>query len=138
MSEDGFEEFEHPADWGLRVRGANHAALFVAAARGMFSLLTDVSPVDATQRFELELEALDTATLLIDWLNELLYLAEDNAIVFKHFTIHELDADHARLRASASGGPPTRLDKTIKAATFSGLCIAHDAHGYSVEIVFDV
>lgn len=150
-----FHEIEHTADWALRVRGRDHAALFATAARGMFSLLHDLDVVDVTQQLEIELMAHDTETLLIDWLNELLYEAEERTVVFTEFAIHvldgvdaaphrssddearEADAPKARLRATVRGGP-ARLDKCIKAATFSSLRIAHDAHGYQADIVFDV
>lgn len=140
MTEADFQEIEHTADWALRVRGESHAALFAAAACGMFSLLTDLSVVQESRRLELRLESVDLETLLVDWLNELLYRSEEEALVFKRFTIHEVgvSADGAQLAATAWGGAAPALDKTIKAATFSSLRIEREASGYRVEIVFDV
>lgn len=156
MNASEFHEIEHTADWALRVRGASPAALFAAAARGMFSLLHDLSEVDITQHVEIELVAHDPETLLIDWLNELLYEAEERGVIFTDVAIDSLDVaietpqsgrgnevsggddgGVARLRATVRGGP-AHLDKCIKAATFSSLRIEHDAQGYHVEIVFDV
>jgi SHS2 domain-containing protein len=140
VTESDFQEIEHTADWALRVRGESHAALFAAAARGMFSLLTDLSLVNETKRVQLELESVDLETLLIDWLNELLYRSEEDGVVFTQFTIHALGIapDAAQLVATARGGVPAVLDKTIKAATFSSLRIEREASGYRAEIVFDV
>ncbi len=145
MLDTPFEEIEPTADWALRVRGRTLPALFTAAARGMFSLLTDLSAVHPEVRLELDLRAFDTETLLVDWLNELLYRAEEKKIVFSVFDITALERtdparplDPARLRALVAGGPSRDLHKAIKAATFSGLSIRHDDAGYVTELVFDV
>jgi len=140
-----FEEIEHTADWALRVRGRTPAELFAAAARGMFSLLTDLDRVAPQRRIELELRSIDSETLLVDWLNELLFQAEEKKLVFTSFDIIQLDlpaatpsAPPARLRAVVAGGPAPELHKTIKAATFSGLVIRRDGPGYVSDLVFDV
>ena len=145
MRNPPFEEIEHTADWALRVRGPTVAALFAAAARGMFSLLTDLTHVVAQRHVEFELRSGDTETLLVDWLNELLYRAEQEHLVFTRFDITLLEipgptppANAARLRATVHGGPAPELQKTIKAATFSGLDIRRDGTGYMTELVFDV
>ena len=145
MRNTPFEEIEHTADWALRVRGQTLAELFAAAARGMFSLLTDLSRVTAERHIELDLRSVDTETLLVDWLNELLYQAESKRVVFSTFEIVLLERPEttpserpARLRAIVTGGPAPELDKTIKAATFSGLAIRRDGTGFVSELVFDV
>jgi protein archease len=138
MTRMPFEEIEHTADWAIRVRGGDLRQLFASAARGMFSLLTDLDPIATTRELELDLHAIDVETLLVDWLNELLYQAEEKEIVFKEFTIRELATHTAHLRATVAGGPAPDLRRTIKAATFSGLALSHDDSGYSMEIVFDV
>lgn len=148
MARPPFEEIEHTADWSIRVRGRNHAALFIAAARGMFSLLAE-SPAELVAVRRVELTALDVETLLVDWLNELLYVAESEALLFVEFEIHRLegvaieassavDADPVRLEATARGGPAPELKKTIKAATFSSLSIQRVPDGLQVDLVFDV
>jgi len=135
----GFEEIEHTADWAIRVHAANLQELFARAARGMFSLLTDLSGLTPEHSFDIELRAIDVETLLVDWLNELLYLAERHDLVFVTFNIHELSiAGEARLRATVEGNRPAELFKVIKAATFSGLSIRRDADDLEAELVFDV
>lgn len=139
MPEPSFEEIEHTADWAIRVRARDLPELFATAARGMFSLLADLSTVPAARQFEIDLGAIDAETLLIDWLNELLYLAEEHQLIFASFTIHEIGGNGpVRLRATAGGGAPDELLKTIKAATFSSLSIERDGERYQAELVFDV
>jgi SHS2 domain-containing protein len=141
MARPPFEEIEHTADWALRVRGPNHAALFAAAARGMFGLLAELDAVDASVERRITLQSLDVEALLVDWLNELLYLAEAEHMVFTRFEIDRIDVGpdgNAALQARAWGGPAPELRKTIKAATFSGLNIQRTATGLQVDLVFDV
>jgi SHS2 domain-containing protein len=145
MWDPSYEEIEHTADWAIRVRGRDLRDLFAAAARGMFSLVADLAAVAPGRELELDLRAIDTETLLIDWLNELLYLAEQKRIIFSSFQILQLDEPEpghadgaAHLRARVAGGPVPALRKTIKAATFNSLAIARDAAGVTTEIVFDV
>jgi SHS2 domain-containing protein len=133
------QEIEHTADWAIRVRARDLIGLFAGAAEGMFGLLTDLSQVTPVRQFEIDLRAIDVETLLIGWLNELLYLSEEQGVVFTGFTIHDLTVNGgARLRAQAVGGHPSELSKVIKAATFHGLSIVHDDVGLQAELVFDV
>jgi SHS2 domain-containing protein len=139
LPEHHIEEIEHTADWAIRVRARELPGVFIGAARGMFGLLTDLSQVAAGRRFEIDLQAIDVETLLIDWLNELLYLGEREGLVFCDFDVHDLAvSDGARLRAQVGGSRPGELLKTIKAATFSGLAIQRDEEGFQVDLVFDV
>ncbi len=139
LPEHHIEEIEHTADWAIRVRARDLPGVFIGAARGMFGLLTDLSQVAVERRFEINLQAIDVETLLVDWLNELLFLGEQEGLVFCDFDIHDLAASgEARLRAQAGGGQPGELIKEIKAATFSGLSIERGAEGVQVDLVFDV
>ena len=78
-----YEEIEHTADWALRVRGQTLTELFRNAGLGMLSLLgIEHGPGNAESRF-IELKADDNETLLVIWLEELLYPLEvENAAVF--------------------------------------------------------
>jgi SHS2 domain-containing protein len=133
------EEIEHTADWAIRVHAPDLPGLFTGAATGMFRLLADLSAVAPQRQIEIELAAVDVETLLVDWLNELLYRAELEGVVFVEFGVEELIAgDGARLRARAAGGRAPQLHAAIKAATFGGLCIVPEDGGVRAEIVFDV
>ena len=133
------EEIDHTADWAIRVRAPDVRRLFVGAATGMFGLLCDLKDIASETTFEFELESPDAETLLVDWLNELLYEAESRRMVFARFVIDALDeGSPARLRGRAHGGVPPALAKAIKAATFSGLRILADPQGREATLVFDV
>ncbi|HDQ70771.1 MAG TPA: archease [Chloroflexi bacterium] len=137
MKEKRFEEIEHTADLSIRVWGGNLAELFANAAYGLaHQLAVDPDSIPAAVERQVELEAYDLETLLVDWLDELLYLGEQDALVFTAFDVAEI-TDH-RLRATVRGGPPVEHRSAVKATTFHELEIVQTDEGYETTIVFDV
>ncbi len=130
-----FEELDHTADWAYRVQGADLCELFVNAARGLFHLQGG-APGPETATRSVEVEGFDRETLLINWLNELLFLQEQFGEAYHRFEILELSA--RRLRARVYGGPQGQVNKLIKAATFHNLEIKQTAEGWEATIVVDV
>jgi SHS2 domain-containing protein len=132
-----FEEIEHTADWALRVRGASLRELLSHAARGMSSLLVpDLETVPADVQRQVELDALDAESLLVEWLGELAYWAESEALIFCEYDLAEVSPTH--LRATLRGGRVLGLQKHIKAVTYHNLKILATEDGLETTIVFDV
>ncbi|MGD2058279.1 MAG: archease, partial [Anaerolineales bacterium] len=71
-----FEELEHTADWSLRVHARTIDELFVHAAMGMFSLLDPEFRPQGSETRSLQITAADFETLMVSWLEELLYQLE--------------------------------------------------------------
>lgn len=135
--ETPWEEIEHTADWALRVWGADLPALFENAARGMVSLVggtPDLAQPASHRAFSLQ--APDDETLLIDWLTELIFLVEDEQIIFTEITVRRLE--NRALEAEAAGYPGRDIQKHIKAATYHNLVIRQAGNQYETVIVFDV
>lgn len=131
----GWEEMAHTADIAIHVWGDSLADLFVQAAKGMFGVMASVG--DSVQReITVALEAADEVTLLVDWLNELLYLQEREQMIFCDFTLEEMAP--TSLRAKVRGCRIEEIDEHIKAATYHMLSITPTNGGYEAEIVFDV
>jgi SHS2 domain-containing protein len=131
-----YEQLEHTADLALRVVAASIEALFATAARAMFSQLADPALVAPSARHEVDLEAPDQESLLVEWLNELLYLHETLREVYVEFAFDELSA--TRLRATITGGEPAETFDIIKGATYHDLSIQKTEDGLAATIVFDV
>jgi riboflavin kinase/FMN adenylyltransferase len=129
-------EVEHTADRALRVWGATLADLFIGAARGMGGLMADLTDLVALEWREIHLESWDRESLLVDWLNELLYLGETERLIFVEFDLQSL-TDRA-LTARAGGAPARLKGEEIKAATYHNLVLVHDEKGWSTTITFDV
>lgn len=130
-----FREIEHTADWSLQVWGASMSELFVDAARGMYSLL-QATPSARDIARAIDLSADDYESLLVAWLQELLYLTETDGLVFDYFRMR--DPSSTRLQADVRGGPAAHMEKVIKAVTYHELAIRTTPQGVEATIVFDV
>lgn len=134
-----FEVVEHTADIGLRAHGKTLKELFCNAAEGMFSIICDLEKVAARRCLDVKAEAEDKETLLVEWLNELLYLFEVEKILFNKFDVIELEEQSLKARACGEEIDLNRHEvKTqIKACTYHMLKIAKNKH-WRGEVIFDV
>ncbi|HUK86268.1 MAG TPA: archease [Terriglobales bacterium] len=130
-----FEEIEHTADLAFCAYGRDPAELFANAARGMFTLQGGGLPPPLQER-RVEVEGVDRETLLVNWLNELLYLQERHGEVYSEFEMEELSA--TRLRARVRGGAQAGVRRRIKAVTFHDLRVRQTAEGWQATLVLDV
>jgi SHS2 domain-containing protein len=81
----GFEEVEHTADKALRIFGANLTEFFLSAAAGLTHLMAaDVSDISTEIEKTIELDAIDAESLLVEWLSELAYWAEQDPTGNRH------------------------------------------------------
>lgn len=107
-SEGEFEFVAHTADIAVRLRGGTEEALFHTAAHALTEALTDRRAVLAVVSRRVELAAPELDLLLVDWLEELLFLFETEA-----FLVREADVT-IRGRESASTDDITRAPKPTK------------------------
>ena len=131
----GFEELNHTADWALRVWADDLPGLFSEAARGMNSLAGARLTQEPRTKRSLELDAADAEGLLVAFLSELIYHAEQENRAYDQF---EISIQDNHLHAQMTGARLASLSKVIKAVTYHNLKIRQMARGYEVEIVFDV
>lgn len=131
-----YEELDHTAEVGIRVRASTPAALFVCAARGMFALI-GAQPAGHTTWRAVVIEALDSETLLVDWLSELLYLYETTGETYNQIEI--IAWEPTRMEAALAGGVPANPPlHAIKAVTYHGLQLVEEPDGWRAEVYFDV
>jgi SHS2 domain-containing protein len=130
-----FEELAHTADWALRVWANDLPTLFIEAARGMNSLSgAQPAPGQHLSRAFSD-DAPDMESLLVLFLSELVYAAEQEHVVFTQF---DIKLNGLQLDVHMTGAPLLSLNKSIKAVTYHNLQIRQTEAGFTVEIVFDV
>ena len=135
----GFEVFDHTADVGVRAWGPDLPAAFAQAARGLFSLLVPLDAIRETAARALAVEAGDPESLLVTWLDELLFVFETEGLVFSRFDV-ALPTPTA-LTATAHGEPfdPRRHrgGVVVKAATYHQVAV--DAGPPArVQVILDI
>jgi SHS2 domain-containing protein len=137
----GYEFFEHTADIGVRVHGADQAELFTNAAQALYATLGRWELSTERRELAIELEAADVADLLHDWLGELLFVFETQGLVLDRFEFAPLSAHHLRARCSGAVVDQARFEPhlEIKAVTYHQLQARQEPDGQWVaQVIFDV
>jgi len=135
-----FELLDHPADIGFRAHGATVEELFANCARALVFIILDPSNIQAGQNVFLSAEGIDYESLLVNWLNEVLYYVDGKRIALGAFDISELT--ETRIECIATGEPrdlqkhPPRL--VAKAVTYHQLKVQRLEDGLIAEVYVDV
>lgn len=139
MPERAFEIIDHTADVGIVAYGTDVKELFRNAALGLFSLVTDTRQIEESLRRDLKIASTDHVGLLVEWLNELIYLLDTEHILFNRFVIEQLTNDHLEATCYGEKVDPRRheIRLGIKAATYHMLRISKN-DGYKARVIFDV
>lgn len=129
-----YEWVEHTAEVELRIEADSPAMVFREAMAALAELLGDDRDGEAAEH-ELWLVASDRASLLVSWLEELIYLADAQG--FLPVDAPQLDVGGKELRARVRGqtGSPRPL---VKAVTYHGLEFRRSAGTWRAKVVLDV
>ncbi len=134
-----FEIIDHTADVGIIAHGVDMKQAFANAATGLFSLITDLDIVKETLYRDIEVTATDKESLLVEWLNELIYRFDTENIIFKRFDITELNDTRLKGRSYGEKVDNSRheLKTGVKAATYHMLKVDKN-DGCKVQVLFDI
>jgi SHS2 domain-containing protein len=138
MNKD-FEILNHTADIGVIAYGADLRQAFANAARGLFSLIAELDDVEEALYRDIELAAGDVESLLVGWLNELVYYFDTEGIIFKRFDVIQLDGTHLKARGYGEKADSAKhtLKREVKAATYHMLEVDEN-DGCRVQVLFDI
>lgn len=137
------ETFDHTADVGLRVTGADLDDLFRTAAEGLFDyIVANRDAVRVLTREPVALTADGALDLLVAWLNELIFRCETKHTLYSVFDVRVVD-DGRSLRAELGGEPIDRdrheLDHEVKAVTHHALNLSRDERNdWVAEVILDI
>ncbi len=139
LVEKEFEIIDHTADVGVIAYGASVNQAFVNAARALFSLITELDNVEEVVYRDIELVAPDQESLLVKWLNELIYLFDTENIIFKRFDITQLNSTQLKARGYGEkvDSSKHKLKTGVKAATYHMLKV-EKTNGCQVQVLFDI
>lgn len=132
-----FEILEHKADLKIRAFGKIKAELFLNMLLGMIESQKPEIKENQKIKREIKIKSLDTETLLVDFLSEVLYLTQVNReiyndIKFTKFTDTELEGE-------LIGQKIERFGEDIKGATYHDLDIDQKENGvWEATVLFDV
>lgn len=109
-----WEHFNHDADIGIRGIAPTLAQAFEQAAIAMTAVITDPNIVDAKETIAVTCNACDHEMLLVDWINELIYLMAIRGMIFSSFQVV--------------------IDDCVLTAVISGETVDVEKHWPAVEI----
>jgi len=135
MAYHGYEEVDHTADLALRVRGEDFAELLSQAANGFYHLMVvDLHPNSRLEK-QFSIPQGTYETILVDFLSELLYLAEEDGIACESFSFEEREDE---VLVSCVGKAIQSMARVFKAVTFHNLEVKQTPSGLEAIITFDV
>jgi SHS2 domain-containing protein len=135
-----FEILDHTADIGLVVYGDDLNALFENAGEGFFHIITDLRKVKRRIERPITLRGESLDRLIVDWLNELLYLHDVEGLLFKGFKVKSVGEDG--LKATVKGEPfqeGVHVIKTgVKAVTYHQIEVRQENGRWRAQIIIDL
>jgi len=129
-------------DAAFEAEGRTLEELFREAAVATFEVMVDTKGVEPriTREVELKNEAVDG--LLFDWLSELVYLKDAEAVLFSKFNVNIKKNDAYELRAKASGENINQqkhiLRSDVKAVTFHMFEVKKTEENWTARVILDI
>lgn len=135
-----FRVLEHTADIGFEAFGATREQAFANAGRALIDLMVAPESIRPREERLLQAEGSDLPSLLVNWLNEILYLFDAEGWLSHDFEVQNLTA--SRLTATARG---EQFDRTrhqpklpVKAITYHQLDFRETAQGWRAQVYVDI
>ena len=135
-----YEFFEHTADVGIKAQGATLTQLFVHMAQGLVELIAEDSLLKPSQERPIQLSATDAESLLLAWLQELLFWFSTNRFLPTTYTLEEVT--ETSVRGTVRGGTfdPTRhvQGREVKAITRHLLEVSQRNGQWYGQVIVDI
>lgn len=125
---------DHTAELELRIEAPTQEELH-ADALAAFSELVGREETGAPARHDLLVAAADPAHGLVEWLEELVFLAETEDFVPERVAAIEIGDEELRATVEGHRGRPAHL---VKAVTYHGLEVEQRDDGWHARVVLDV
>ena len=125
---------EHTAELELRIDAPTEETL-LADALEAFAELVGSDPEGEPARHSVNLSATEPAARLVQWLEELVFLAETEDFVPERLAAVEVRDGDLRAEVEGRRGHPSHL---VKAVTYHDLSVEGGPEGWRARVVLDV
>ncbi|HEV3462960.1 MAG TPA: archease [Actinomycetota bacterium] len=133
----GFELLEHTADVGIRAWAGSLEEAFEHATEGLAEVLGALAPLPG-EATPVEVTAPDPGGLLVDWLNEVLWLLEVSRAGLAGVRVERVSDGVARGSVELAPGGPDPDGTFVKAVTYHRLRVESEPGGWLLEVYLDV
>jgi SHS2 domain-containing protein len=134
------EVLEHTAEVGLRAEANSFEGLLAELALGLFSLITDPGAVADREAWTVQVRADDPVALVVEWLNELLFLHARDGMLGRRCEVHEASPQHVRATVWGERFDPQRHPRGIevKSATYHQASVEAAGGRWQAVVYLDV
>ena len=135
-----YRVFGTTADVGVKSIGRDLKEAFENQAAGMFAVMADLRAVKTTQSFRVAASGHDNESLLVSFLNELLFIFDTEHVFLKEFRITGLDGHNLTAEAKGEEIDPARhiIKTPVKAVTYHKLSVDDSPGMASTTVVYDI
>jgi SHS2 domain-containing protein len=135
-----YEFIEHTADLGFRCFGATLEELFTHAGLAFFEALVNLETIEKRIEKTIEAEADALDELMVNWLDELLFMYDTEGYLFSQFHFEMIEENQLKARASGEILDLERHDVRtgIKAVTYHQLSVVKKERRWEAQVIFDI
>ena len=140
MTAEGYEYFDVAADVGVAAWGEDWPGCLRQCALGVFNLIVPTTAVAPLESREVAARGTSVEALLVNWLNECLYVHDLEGFGVADVTRPEVTPTgvHAVLRGEPIDPARHPRGTIVKAATFHGLEVRQEPGCVSVRVILDI
>ena len=139
-SKKGHEFFDHTADVGIRASGRSLTELFVRMGQGLTELLAEDSRLEPRITRSMSLEAYDATSLLLAWLQELLFWFSTDRFLPVEYALDEVSPTSLRGQVRGDTFDPSRhvQGREVKAITRHLLEVRQENGVWQAQVIVDI
>jgi SHS2 domain-containing protein len=129
-----FDIQDHTADVRLHVTGRDQIELFTCALEGLSAVIgSQKLLVEIHETLPFKVAAPDVESLLVDFLNEALFIMQSRKVVVGQVVFRELESSCAE--GDFTFAPVTSFAEDVKAVTYHDLRIIRTSEGWLETII---
>ncbi len=136
----GYRILDHPADLGIESWGSTFAEALSMAVSGLISILVDPATVDPTEQKLISVSAVDSESLVVKVLSDVLFLFDGELFVPKSLSVTS-DAPTS-LQGLVNGEPlregKHRMRTDVKAVTYHQVSVRRRTSEVFITVYLDI
>lgn len=135
-----YELLEHKADTGFLVVAPSWEQLYVHAALALTDMLVRLDHIREKEKKTLSVKAANKESLLVNWLNEILFLFEKERFLAHRILFEKFDGSEIRAALWGEIYDPARHGhfSEVKAVTYHQLELGEDEKGFFTRVFLDL
>ena len=135
-----FEILEHTADVGFRAWGSSVAELFENCGLALESIAYEMEDVRESSVYPIAAVGEDYESLLVNWLNELLYYLDGERVVMRRLQVQSISTEQVKGAGWGEVIDPERhrVKAVVKGVTYHQLSVSQEQRRWRAQVFLDI